>query len=130
MCTLTASSIAVITRGKYAVLEAGAMPHLISLLSDTSSEVRTNSIKVTSSPPLHIIIYTTITCTHLQTLTMLAETPKGKQELQSILPQVYTYPNYHSTHTGHVVHGNAIAYSYTLCQSMTMYIFAVYSWRR
>ena len=38
--------IAVITKGKYAVLEAGAMPHLINLFNDSSSEVRTNAIKV------------------------------------------------------------------------------------
>lgn len=60
-------SIAVITKGKYAVLETGAIPHLIDLFNDSSSEVRTNAIK---------------------TLTMLAETPRGKQELQSILSQL------------------------------------------
>lgn len=39
-------SIAVITKGKYAVLETGAIPHLIDLFNDSSSEVRTNAIKV------------------------------------------------------------------------------------
>lgn len=39
-------SIAVITRGKYSVLEARAMAPLISLLNDPVSEVRTNAVKV------------------------------------------------------------------------------------
>ena len=38
--------MSVITKGKYAVLEAGALPHLIALCTDTSSEVRTNAVKV------------------------------------------------------------------------------------
>ena len=41
-------SIAVITKGKQCVLEAGALPKLVSLLSDENSEVRLNSIKVSS----------------------------------------------------------------------------------
>jgi len=43
---LPPSSIAVITKGKYSVLEAGALPQLVTLLSDEDSEVRLNSIKV------------------------------------------------------------------------------------
>ena len=39
-------SISVITKGKYAVLEAGALPHLVALFTDPSSEVRTNAVKV------------------------------------------------------------------------------------
>ncbi|CAI8019789.1 Radial spoke head 14 homolog [Geodia barretti] len=60
-------SISVITKGKYAVLEAGALPHLVALFTDPSSEVRTNAVK---------------------TVTMLAETPRGKQQLQSVVSQL------------------------------------------
>lgn len=45
-------SIAVITRGKYSVLEARAMTPLIGLLNDPISEVRTNAVKVN-----HHLIY-------------------------------------------------------------------------
>lgn len=79
-------SIAVITRGKYSVLEAGAMTPLISLLNDPTSEVRTNAVKVNYY--LHYSPDANAPVVYVQTLTMLAETPKGKQELQSILPQV------------------------------------------
>ena len=41
-------SIAVITKGKYSELEAGALPSLVALMGDTESEVRLNSIKVVS----------------------------------------------------------------------------------
>ncbi len=56
-----------ITQGKYSVLESGALPILVSLLSDPCSEARLNSIKA---------------------LTLLAETPAGKAELQTSIPQV------------------------------------------
>ena len=102
------SSMAVITKGKYAVLEAGALPHLISLFTDSSSEVRTNAVKVclsllTALPSYHLHYNSTIHYySHLyyhyhhtyilQTVTMLAETPRGKQELQSVLSQVCMLP--------------------------------------
>lgn len=44
------SSIAVITKGKYSVLAAGALPQLVTLLNDEDSEVRLNSIKVGKLP--------------------------------------------------------------------------------
>lgn len=49
------------------MLEASALEKLVPLLSDHNSEVRLNSIKA---------------------LTLLAETPKAKQELETILPKV------------------------------------------
>ena len=60
-------SIAVITKGKYAVLEASALEKLVPLLSDINSEVRLNAIKA---------------------LALLAEVPKAKVELQACLPKV------------------------------------------
>ena len=42
-------SIAVITKGKYSELEAGALPSLVDLMGDTDSEVRLNSIKARPS---------------------------------------------------------------------------------
>ena len=68
VCTLVLfifSSMAVITKGKYAVLEAGALPHLISLFTDSSSEVRTNAVKVslfllTPLPSYHLHYNSTI----------------------------------------------------------------------
>ena len=51
-------------------MDAGALPKLVGLLSDTNSEVRLNSIKA---------------------LTLLAETPNGKMELQSSLTKVYKH---------------------------------------
>ena len=60
-------SISVITKGKYAVLEGSALDKLIPLLSDINSEVRLNAIKA---------------------LTLLAEAPKAKVQLQSCLPKV------------------------------------------
>ena len=56
-----------ITKGKYAVLEASALEKLVPLLSDINSEVRLNAIKA---------------------LTLLAEAPKAKVELQICLPKV------------------------------------------
>ena len=73
MHTIIPLSISVITKGKYAVLEAAALDKLVPLLSDFNSEVRLNSIKA---------------------LTLLAETPKAKQELQTCLPKVSTNPYY------------------------------------
>ena len=64
---LVFSSVAVITKGKYAVLEAAALDKLVPLLSDINSEVRLNTIKA---------------------LTLLAEAPKAKAELQACLPKV------------------------------------------
>ncbi len=52
-------SVSVITKGKYSVLEAGALPCLVTLLSDEDSEVRLNTIKVyivTQRTPLNIRI--------------------------------------------------------------------------
>ena len=66
MC-IVFSSIAVITKGKYAVLEASALDKLVPLLSDINSEVRLNAIKA---------------------LSLLAEAPKAKAELQACLPKV------------------------------------------
>ena len=60
-------SISVITKGKYAVVEASALAKLVPLLSDHNSEVRLNVIKA---------------------VTLLAETPKAKVELQTCLPKV------------------------------------------
>jgi hypothetical protein len=57
----------VITKGKYAVLEVSALDKLVPLLSDINSEVRLNAIKA---------------------LTLLAEAPKAKTELQACLPKV------------------------------------------
>jgi hypothetical protein len=57
----------VITKGKYAVLEASALDKLVPLLSDINSEVRLNAIKA---------------------LTLLAEATKAKAELQACLPKV------------------------------------------
>ena len=57
------SSIAVITKGKYSVLEAGSLAHLIALLSDSTSEVRTNAVKV----GVHALVHTYCrTCQPLQ----------------------------------------------------------------
>ena len=71
LCTL---SISVITKGKYAVLEASALDKLIPLLSDINSEVRLNAIKA---------------------LTLLAEAPKAKVQLQSCLPKVSGCTKHH-----------------------------------
>lgn len=65
-------SIAVITKGKYAVLEADALSKLVVLLDDLNSEVRLNSVKA---------------------LTLLAETPRGKMELQTSLEKVSEIQN-------------------------------------
>ena len=70
-CTLhtCTTSISVITKGKYAILEASALEKLLPLLSDINSEVRLNAIKA---------------------LTLLAEAPKAKVRLQSCLTKVRT----------------------------------------
>ena len=47
-------SIAVITKGKYGVLEADALPQLVALLHDEDSEVRLNSIKASPENVVHI----------------------------------------------------------------------------
>ena len=59
-----------ITKGKYAVLEASALDKLAPLLSDIKSEVRLNAIKA---------------------LTLLAEAPKAKAELLACLPKVWVW---------------------------------------
>ena len=56
-----------ITKGKYAVIEASSLEKLVPLLTDINSEVRLNAIKA---------------------LTLLAEAPKAKVELQTCLPKV------------------------------------------
>ncbi len=40
------SMISITTKGKYAAIEAGAIPRLVAILQDPSSEVRLNSLKV------------------------------------------------------------------------------------
>ena len=61
-------SIAVITEGKYAVLECETLDRLVQLVEDSKSEVRLNAIKV---------------------LSLVAEAPKGKQQLIPALTKVY-----------------------------------------
>lgn len=38
--------ITITTKGKYAAIEAGAIPNLVNLLEDPESEVRLNALKV------------------------------------------------------------------------------------
>lgn len=56
-----------ITDGKYAILSPETLLRLVDLLDDANSEIRLNSIKL---------------------LSLLAETPKGKQALKSSLSKV------------------------------------------
>lgn len=61
------SSIAVITSGKYAVLSPEIVPQLVNLLGNKKSEIRLNSIKLIS---------------------LLSETPKGKEDFKCALEKV------------------------------------------
>lgn len=56
-----------ITEGKYAILTPEVLERLIELLNDHSSEVRLNAAKL---------------------LSLLAETPQGKENLKSALEKV------------------------------------------
>ena len=67
MPTFVFCSIAVITDGKYAILSPEVLETLMKLLDDDNSEIRLNSIKL---------------------LSLLAETPEGKEELKSALGKV------------------------------------------
>lgn len=56
-------SIAVITEGKYAILSPETLERLVVLLDDDNSEIRLNTIKL---------------------LSLLAESPKGNQDLAAV----------------------------------------------
>lgn len=60
-------SIAVVTEGKYAILTPELLERLMELLEHNDSEIRLNSIKL---------------------LSLLAESPKGKESLKSALNKV------------------------------------------
>ena len=60
-------SIAVITDGKYIILSPDVIQQLEDLLDDSESEIRLNAIRL---------------------LSLLAETPKGKQDIAAALDKV------------------------------------------
>lgn len=68
---LPCCSIAVTTEGKHAILTPEVLERLMQLLEDESSEVRLNTTKL---------------------LSLLAETPQGKETLKTALQKVYVGP--------------------------------------
>ncbi len=92
-------SISVITKGKYCLLKSGALPKLVALLTDPCSEARLNSIKA---------------------LTLLAETPVGKAQLQSSRQQVIFTSMLELTYSRYVNSFSTCIYLFSLYYTVSL----------